>query len=73
MMRCLRKACVRLLPGLVLGTIGCLACVLLQSCRNVGDYRREADETAARYLAAYQTGVTGTNGVLSVERWADTL
>ena len=28
MMRCLRKACVRLLPGLVLGAIGCLACVL---------------------------------------------
>ena len=73
MMWCLRKACVRLLPGLVLGASGCLACVLFPSCRNAGDYRREADETAARYLAAYQTGVTGTNEVLSIETPADTL
>ncbi len=53
------------------------SCALLalsvSSCRSAADYRDEADETAARYLKAYQEEATGTNETLSVETPADTL
>lgn len=55
----------RLLSVLLLG--------LVASCKSANDYRDEADETAGRYLAAAQVGVTGTNETLVIETPADTL
>ena len=50
-----------------------LALLVLASCRNAADYRREADETAKVYLSAYQQEAVGRVEKIEIETPADTL
>ena len=50
-----------------------LALLVLASCRNAADYRREADETAEVYLSAYQQEAVGRVEKIEIETPADTL
>ena len=50
-----------------------LALLVLASCRNAVDYRREADETAKVYLSAYQQEAVGRVEKIEIETPADTL
>ena len=51
-----------------------IVCLLVAGgCRNAADYRREADETAARYLEAGQTAAVGRVEPIEIETPADTL
>ena len=45
----------------------------LAGCKDAMDYRKEADETSARYLAAAQLEVTGKVEPIDIETPADTL
>ena len=62
---------VRALPRLVVFT--CLLAVALQGCRSAQDYRKEADETAAAYLAEGQRAAVGRTEPIEVETPAETL